>query len=184
MFVILCRVLTGWAAPEEGQSLDEIPANLQAAEYRYVPLPECTAAHGNDDEGRPRVTDNNICAIDVNENGNTACNVCIFLLFTCIFVIDIEYLLIAFAYISSIRVILVAQSSLLYHRESLFKDLSHGMLAVDQILYQAFSHDFRVTLTGFGNKFQPNKRNMTCLFIKLELTSNVNLIECRIKNWV
>lgn len=69
------RIVTGWGTPEQGQSADELPDNLQAAEFRYVPLPACVSAHGNDEEGRPRINENNLCAVDVNENGNTACNV-------------------------------------------------------------------------------------------------------------
>jgi len=67
-------IVTGWATAEAGQSAEELPDNLQAAEFRHVPLSACIEAHGDDDEGIPLVNENNLCAVDVNENGNTACN--------------------------------------------------------------------------------------------------------------
>ena len=165
----ISRILTGWAAPQEGQSPEEIPNNLQAAEYRYVPLPQCIAAHGNDEEGRPLVNENHICAIDVAENGNTACNVsihwnfplnCDFRSFIYWFFCDIS---------PSIRVILVAQLLSLYQLVPLFKDLLHGTLAVDQTHHQVFSHESPVTLAGFGNKSETKTNNPnTICFIKMK----------------
>lgn len=74
-------ILSGWASPEEGQDPSEIPTALQAIELNSVDQAQCVAAHGNVDEGeaegQPRVTESQICAIDAEINGNSACSVSI-----------------------------------------------------------------------------------------------------------
>lgn len=70
-------ILAGWGTAEEGQSPEEVPDNLQAAELFNVPRNVCAQAHGNTEDGLPRVTENQVCAIDAAEGGNNACNVSI-----------------------------------------------------------------------------------------------------------
>lgn len=73
-------ILIGWARAEEGQDEEEVPDALQATELLVVPNEACAAAHANatdaeDAETRAVVTAQNVCAIDNEVNGNTACNV-------------------------------------------------------------------------------------------------------------
>lgn len=73
-------ILVGWARAEEGQDDDEVPDALQATELFAVPNADCAAAHANatnaeDADQRANVTAGNVCAINNEVNGNTACNV-------------------------------------------------------------------------------------------------------------
>lgn len=68
-------ILTGWASPEEDQDEEEVPTSLQSVGLNSIAHAQCVSAHGNVEEGQPRVTERQICAIDLEINGNSACNV-------------------------------------------------------------------------------------------------------------